>query len=65
MGKKRFLVRFLCFNILNGAQDISFTYEADSEGEAMEMFENEIQTLSENGEGDYELNDIFMVEVLE
>lgn len=64
MEKKRFLVRFLCFNILNGNQDISFTYEADSEEEAMETFEKEIQTLSENGEGDYELNDIFMLDTV-
>lgn len=64
MEKKRFLVKFLCFNILNGEQDVSFMYEADSKEEAMEMFEKEIQTLSENGDGDYELNDIFMLDTV-
>lgn len=64
MEKKRFLFCFSCFNILNGNQDCAFNYEADSKEEAMELFEKEIQILSENGEGDYELNDIFMMDTI-
>ena len=64
MGKTRFLFCFLFFNILNGNQDCAFNYEADSKEEAMEMFEKEIQALSENGEGDYELNDVFMMDTM-
>jgi len=64
MKEKRFLFCFSCFNIYNGAQGCAFNYEADSKEEAMEMFEKEVQALSENGAGDYELNDIFMMDTV-
>lgn len=64
MNKKLF-VTFVCFDLLTGSQDKVFQYEVNSEAEAMELFEKEVEALAEAGEGEYEINETFIEEITE